>query len=139
MMDPVTLIVAALVAGATKSAEGVAGQSLMDAYAGLKSLVKRGFGDRRTVDVVLEEHEKDPVTYQAPLEKHLRESGVGRDAQVLEAAQKLLALAGPGGIRGGQYAVGTIAADRGGVAAAHVEGEVHAGYNLEKRNKPDPS
>jgi hypothetical protein len=119
--------------------EGVAKQGLKDAYAGLKSLVKKCFGDRHAADVVLEEHEKDPETYHAPLEKYLRESGAAQDAQVLEAAQKLLALVDPGGFRGSQYAVGTITADRGGVAAVNVHGGVQAGYNPEVDKKADPS
>lgn len=138
-MDPVTLIVAALVAGAVSSAEGVADQSLKDAYAGLKSLVKKCFGDRRAADVVLEEHEKDPETYQAPLEKHLRESGAAQDAQVREAAKKLLAVADPEGTRAGVYNVGMIKADRNSVAAAHIEGGVHMGQPQESGRVPDPS
>ncbi|WP_139204967.1 hypothetical protein [Arthrobacter sp. OV608] len=138
-MDPVTLIVAALAAGAARSAEGVAEQSLKDAYAGLKGLVKRFFRDRPAADMVLEEHATDSATYQVPLEKHVRESGAAQDAQVLEAAKKLLALADPEGARRGEYIVGTIKADRGGVAVAHLQGDVHAGYNPDVENKPDPS
>lgn len=138
-MDPVSLIVAALVAGAVKSAEVVAGESLKDAYSGLKSLVKRFFKDKPAAETVLEEHEKDPATYKAPLEKFLRESGAAQDDQVLEEARKLLALADPAGTRDGLYNVGSIRADRGGVAVAHLQGDVQAGYNSPMGDKPDPS
>jgi hypothetical protein len=138
-VDPVTLIVAALAAGAAKSIDGVAEQSLMDAYAGLKSLVKKFFKDRPAAEMVLEEHETDPATYQVPLEKQVGECGAAEDAQVLEAAKKLLALADPEGTRAGVYSIGTIRADRGGVAAARIQGEVHAGYHANEDNKPDPS
>lgn len=39
---------------------------------------------------MLEEHEKDPKTYAAPLERNLVEAGVDKDEEVLQAAQELL-------------------------------------------------
>lgn len=138
-MDPVALIVAALVAGAVSSAENVADQGLKDAYMGLKSLVKKCFGGRRAADVVLEEHEVDPETYQAPLQKHLQESGAAQDAEILEAAKKLLAMADPKGTNAGVYNVRTIKADRSSVAAAHIQGGVHMGPPQMSGRAPDPS
>lgn len=138
-MDPVSLIVAALVAGAVKSSEGVAEQSLKDAYAGLKGLVKGFFKDRPAAEMVLEEHEKDPETYQAPLAKQLKASGAAKDNEVLEEARKLLALADPEGTRSGVYNVGSITAHDNSVAAAHIEGGVHMGHNPGAGNKQDPS
>ncbi|MEV7475257.1 hypothetical protein AB0N33_16275 [Pseudarthrobacter oxydans] len=138
-MDPVSVIVAALVAGAVKSTEGVAEQSLKDAYEGLKSLVRRFFKDRPAAEVVLQEHENDPETYRAPLAKQLQESGAAQDSQVLEEAQKLLALADPEGTRNAVYNVGSITAHDSSVAAAHIEGGVHMGYNPGMANKRDPS
>lgn len=141
-MDPVSLIVAALVAGAVRSAEGVAEESLKDAYAGLKSLVKRLFKDKPAAEMALEEHEKDPATFKAPLEKYLRESGAAQDDQVLEEAKKLLALADPEGTRTGVYSVNveSVKADRGGFAAANYQGTVRMNYNSsEKEEEPDPS
>lgn len=138
-MDPVTLIVAALVAGTVRSVDGVADQSLKDAYAGLKGLLKRFFKDRPAAEMVLEEHGKDPATYVIPLEKHLLETGAAQDAQVLEAAQKLLAVSDPEGTRGGVYKVGAIKAVGGSVAAAHIEGGVHMNQSTPSRSEPDPS
>lgn len=138
-MDPVSLIVAALVAGALKSTESVAEQSLKDAYAGLKSMVKRFFKDQPAAEMVLEEHEKDPETYKAPLAKQLRDSGAAQDDQVLAEAQKLLALADPDGTRTGVYNVGSITAHDNSVAAAHIEGGVHMGQPQTSRREPDPS
>jgi hypothetical protein len=127
-MDPVSVVVAALVAGAVKSTEGVAEQSLNDAYEGLKSLVRGFFKDWPAAEVVLQEHEKDPETYRAPLAKQLQESGAAQDSQVLEEAQKLLALADPEGTRNAVYNIGNITAQQGGVAAAHIEGDVRWDY-----------
>jgi len=45
-MDPVSLIEAALVAGAAASTQDVASQAVKDAYAGLKTLLNRLFADK---------------------------------------------------------------------------------------------
>ena len=51
-MDPITLIVAALAAGAAAGLGDTASQAIKDAYAGLKGLIKRRFaGMRRQGDV----------------------------------------------------------------------------------------
>ncbi|MDJ1180578.1 hypothetical protein PJF56_17090 [Roseofilum sp. BLCC_M91] len=85
-MEPLSLIMAALVAGAAKAA----GDAAPDAYQGLKALIKRKFGGEPKAEMVLEEHESDPETYEAPLKKKLLEAGADRDQEILAAAQKLL-------------------------------------------------
>lgn len=127
-MDPVELVVTALVAGATKGAEGLAESSLKEAYGELKGLLKKFFAGRQAAEVVLEEHESDPEIYRAPLEKILRDSLVTQQSQIRDAAQNVLRIVDPEGSKAGHYVVGTIAADRGGVAAAHIAGNVEAGY-----------
>ena len=42
-MEPISLIIAALVAGATAATKDTAGQAVKDAYEGLKTLIKRKF------------------------------------------------------------------------------------------------
>lgn len=142
LVDPVTLIVAALIAGAIKGADGVAEQGTKDAYAGLKSLVKKCFGSRPAADMVLDEHAKDPDTYQIPLEKHLLESGAAQDAAVLEAARKLLAMTDPEGTRAGIYNVqntGSVTATHNSVAAVNITGGVSMGQPQAYGGLPDPS
>ena len=85
-MDPISLIIAALVAGTTKAAGDVA----PDAYNGLKALIKRKFTGEPTAEMVLEEHETDPETYEAPLKKKLTEAGADKDREIVKAAQELL-------------------------------------------------
>ena len=85
-MDPITLIIAALVAGAGKAAGDVA----PDAYKGLKALIKRKFAGEPKAEMVLAEHETDPETYDAPLKKKLAEAGVDQDEEIIKAAQNLL-------------------------------------------------
>ena len=85
-MDPISLIIAALVAGAAKAAGNVA----PDAYNGLKALIKRKFAGEPKAEMVLEEHETDPETYEAPLKKKLAEAGVDKDEEIIKKAESLL-------------------------------------------------
>ncbi len=108
-MDPITLILAALVAGTAKAA----GDAVPDAYKGLKALIQKKFAGKPVAEAMLDEHEKDPETYAAPLKKNLVEAGVDQDAEILKAAQALLEqlkpeAVAPGTINIGQGAKGII-------------------------------
>ena len=108
-MDPITLILTALVAGTAKAA----GDAVPDAYKGLKALIQKKLAGKPAAEMVLAEHEKDPETYAAPLKKNLVEAGVDQDAEILKAAQELLEQlkpqeAAPGSINIGQNAKGII-------------------------------
>lgn len=100
-MEPLTLIVAALVAGAAKAA----GDAVPDAYTGLKALIKRKFAEDPKAEMVLEEHESDPETYEAPLKKKLAETGADQDEEIIQAAQKLLKQLNPEAAATGKYQV----------------------------------
>jgi hypothetical protein len=103
-MDPVTLIVAALAAGAAKGVGETASALVADAYHGLKSMLARVFGVNPQAELVLAGHESDPDTWQAPLAKLLTETGVDRDEQIIAAARRLLEMADPSGSQAGTYA-----------------------------------
>jgi hypothetical protein len=98
-MDPVTLVVAALAAGAAAGAGDVATEAIKDAYAGLKTALKRLFTGRPKGEETLTDYEADPDTYEKPLAKQLEEAGVGEDDEVQAAAERLLKLADQGGIK----------------------------------------
>ncbi|MBD1865032.1 MULTISPECIES: hypothetical protein [Trichocoleus] len=85
-MDPITVILSALVAGAAKAT----GDAVPDAYKGLKALIQKKFAGKPVAEAMLEEHEKDPETYAAPLKKNLVEAGADKDEEILKAAQELL-------------------------------------------------
>lgn len=85
-MEPLSLILLALATGAAKAAENVA----PDAYNGLKALIKKKFAGKPKAEMVLEEHEQDPETYEAPLKKKLAEAGADKDEEIIKAAQKLV-------------------------------------------------
>lgn len=140
-MDPVSLVVAAVVAGVAAGAGQTATEAVKDAYGLLKFKLRGLFGGDSAAEVVLAEHEADPDTYEAPLRKKLEAAGVaglGENDDLLLAAHRVLAAADPEGARSGRYTVGSIKADRGGVAAAHIEGGVTAGYQEPPGATPDP-
>jgi hypothetical protein len=93
-MDPLSLIIAALAAGAAAAAKDTAGAAIKDSYQGLKGLIQRKLVGDPAAAVVLEEHEKDPATYDAPLKKKLAAAAAEQDAAILQAARELLAHTG---------------------------------------------
>ncbi len=123
-MDPVTVIVTALSAGAGVAA---ATEAVKDSYAGLKALVLRRIKDSPAGEVALVEHAKDPQTWSAPLVKTLAASGADQDQDVIAAAQRLLQLADPAGANAGRYAINITAAGNRSIAAHSIQGDVHTG------------
>lgn len=91
-MDPITLIVAALTAGATAALQETAGTAIKDTYQGLTKLLKKKFNKDPKATAALDGHSEDPETWQKPLEKSLTESGANNDKEILTTAQKLLDL-----------------------------------------------
>jgi hypothetical protein len=89
-MDPVTLIVSALVAGAASAAQDTASNVVKDAYSGLKNLLQRRFQGKPAAETALAEAETDPDTWEKPLAKAVAEHG--SDEEVLALAQQLLQL-----------------------------------------------
>lgn len=103
-MDPITLIVTALAVGAAVGVKDTATSMVMDAYAGLKALVKKRLGDQPGAELVLARYEQAPETWQAPLMAELAETGADGDRDLTAAAQALLDLIGEAG-GAGKYAV----------------------------------
>ncbi|MGZ4666524.1 MAG: hypothetical protein ACXV5Q_16195 [Frankiaceae bacterium] len=104
-MDPVTLIVAAVVTGAGAGLTDAASSTLRDAYLGLRNLLRRLFAGNPSAENVLTQAEQDPQTWEAPLGKYVADSGADRDGAVLEAAQRLMALLDAAGSQAGKYQI----------------------------------
>jgi hypothetical protein len=104
-MDPITLIVTALAAGAAAGLKDSASSAVRDGYAGLKALVKDKLRGRPDADVVLARHEEAPETWRAPLEAELLEAGADQDPSLTQAAQALMNLVDEAGARAGKYTV----------------------------------
>jgi len=89
-MDPVTLILAALAAGAASGAKDTAADAVRDAYGALKRLVRRRLEGDTAHEVALDKHEQDPEVWKEPLKKALIDSGADRDDEIIEGARTLL-------------------------------------------------
>jgi hypothetical protein len=128
-MDPITFtaIVAALSAGVASGAGKVVETALVDAYQGLKSTLKRKFGDdSEVVEAVAKlEQKPDSEARKALLQEEMEAAGVDEDDEIRQAAEKLRELikSQPGGEQHIQHAVGSYIAqaDRGSTATVNVD------------------
>lgn len=105
-MEPITLIVTALAAGATLGFKETASSAIKDAYAGLKALAKQRLGSGRPgAELVLAKHEKAPEAYRTSLISKLAEAGADRDVDLVAAAQALINMVDAAGAEAGKYKV----------------------------------
>src|SRR5215831_15356029 len=104
-MDPVTLILTALVAGAAAGAKDTAAAAIKDAYTGLKAKVTARLARRKDGALVLARYEESPRAWEGPLSAELAAAGAGEDAGLVAAAQAVLAVADEPGWRAGKYTV----------------------------------
>ena len=100
-MDSIALIITALVAGAAKASGDIA----PDAYNVLKALIQRKFSGKPKAEMILEEHSKDPETYEAPMKKELAEARADKDKEIITTAQKLLEQLDPQNSALGKYKI----------------------------------
>lgn len=104
-MDPVSIIMAALAAGAAAGATEVATQAIKDAYQGLKALVLKRLEGKPAAETALVEYMQDAETWEKPLQKLLVEAGADKEQEIVEAAQKVLQLVQPQQVAKGKYNV----------------------------------
>jgi len=111
-MDPLTLIVTALVTGAAASLQDTATEAVKDAYHGLKGMIQRRFAGKPEAEVALTQAEKKPEVWQEPLKDALKETTADQDEEIIRAAEKLMGLLDPQEAAAGKYNV-------------HIAGNVH--------------
>lgn len=104
-MDPVSLIVAALVAGASAGVGEAASSAVKDAYAALRSRLGEVFDADPVAKATLEQHAVSPEIWDKPLRQQIRRLGVDQDAEAVEAAQRVLTLVDNRGARSGATTV----------------------------------
>jgi hypothetical protein len=104
-MDPVTLIVTALAAGAASALQDSTSAAVKDAYARVKTLVIKRLAGRSAGELVVAQHEAAPGVWEAPLVAELSAAGADGDAELAAAAQALMSLIDGAGSQGGKYAV----------------------------------
>jgi len=104
-MDPVTLILNALVAGVAAGAKDTASMAISDAYAGLKAKLKTLLANRKDGQLVLARYEESPQTWEVPLSAELAAAGADEDEGLVRAAQAVLSVADEPGWRAGKYTI----------------------------------
>jgi hypothetical protein len=104
-MEPISLILAALLAGATTGVGEAAGSAVKDAYVGLRDAVKRKLADRPAAGSAVEEYTADPDNWEPALTAYLKQAGADRDEALLSLAQAVMARADPAGASSGKYSV----------------------------------
>lgn len=86
-MDPISVVVTALVAGAAAGVKPAAEQAVKDAYAGLKALIQR-----KWQQVSVSQLEANPTSEarQAVVKEDLTQANAANDRDLLTAADKVL-------------------------------------------------
>src|SRR5258708_20599914 len=90
-MDPLSLILAAITAGAAASAKDTASAAIKDTYQGLKALIQRKFEGKPNAQAALIEYEEDPETYDKPLIKALNTHGIDQHDTIIDPPRQVFA------------------------------------------------
>jgi hypothetical protein len=86
-MDPISIIIMALVSGAAAALKPTTEQAIKDTYAGITGLIQRKFG---RVDVAVLETDPASKARQAVVQEDLEKAGAGQDEELLRRAKALL-------------------------------------------------
>ena len=89
-MEPISLIVTALTAGAVAAAKDTAEKGVKDAYQGLKTLIKRKFANDALAQAMVEAKPEDIKKAEGLLKDKIVEAGVDKDHEITKLAQDLL-------------------------------------------------
>jgi hypothetical protein len=104
-VDPITLIVTALAAGAASALQDDAKESVKAAYARLRGKIMERFSGRRIGELALAEHENAPDVWEPRLRAELAATGAADTPDLVDAAQALMSLVDEAGARSGKYVV----------------------------------
>lgn len=86
-MDPITIIVTALAAGAAAALKPTAEQAIKDAYNSIKALIQRKYG---ALSVEALEQKPDSETKRASVAEDLIDAGASNDIELLDHAKSLI-------------------------------------------------
>jgi hypothetical protein len=131
-MDPMSLILAALTAGATAAFKDTAGEVIKDGYVALKTAIKTAWSaPDNTADVLLAEYESEPEISQKLIEKKFQDQGLDKNDDIIALADALLKQVDPDGYAAGKYQV-TITNSKNvqvgdGNTQTNIEGDAHTG------------
>lgn len=96
-MDPVSLVVGAVIAGAAAGVGDGTAAAVREAYGELVRRLRLRFrsSDRPAAEAVLDRRDADPEVWRAALADAVAVTGAGDDPVVLAAAQRVLAVVSP--------------------------------------------
>ena|SRR2546421_7301120 len=126
-MDPISLIVAALTAGATTGVKDTASSAIKDAYNSLKSLIRHKCSDQSRAVTTLGDFEDDPDTYEKPLRKILNANHLNQDEAIIAAAGQLMKLIQPQQASMGKYNIQNMGTSQGQIIGEHANVTQHFG------------
>jgi len=89
-MDPVSLIVAAVAAGAATGTTAVAGAAIQDAYEGLRRALQRRLSKAGADATVLEASAIEQDEWERRLSQALTSAGAHADPAVVDAARRVM-------------------------------------------------
>ncbi|MEH2205698.1 MAG: hypothetical protein V7K53_16725 [Nostoc sp.] len=89
-MEPISLIIAALGAGAIAAAKDTATTAVKDAYQGLKGLIKKKFEGDVLGQAMVDAKPEEIKQAEGLLKDKITKAGADRDAAIIQAAQELL-------------------------------------------------
>ena len=108
-MEPISLILTALVAGASAGALDALKDDVKEkaraAYAKLRGLAGQRVAGNPAAEVALAQYEANPNVWEAPLSDELAKAGAAGDAELVAAARALMALLDQSGTKSGKYNV----------------------------------
>ena len=102
-MEPISLIIAALIAGATAAAKDTAEKGVKDAYEGLKALIKNKFKDDTFGQAMVDAKPEDIKQTEGLLKDKITKAGVDKDENIVKAAEELMKKEDPEGTTAGKY------------------------------------
>ncbi|WKX19495.1 MULTISPECIES: RIP homotypic interaction motif-containing protein [unclassified Streptomyces] len=104
-MDPISLILGAILVGVAKGSGDVASGAVVDAYNGFREALRRRLAGREPAQAAVEGYTADPDNWRPALEAYLQQADAQRDEVLLASASAVLSTADPAGASRGKYAV----------------------------------
>lgn len=127
-MDPVTLIISALLSGVTASASDVAKAAVKDTYDLFISHLRKRIGSKEDALDALDKVEKKPESEarQEVLREELHDLNIDKDEELIQLAQTILQKLDKQGFQEGKYKV-NISGGQGFVIGDHAKVDQHFG------------
>ena len=102
-MEPISLILSALAAGASAALKDTAGKAVKDSYEGLKALIKKKFEGDALAQGMIEAKPEEIKQVEGLLKTKIAAVGIDKDEEILKAAEAILKRENPEAFQAVQY------------------------------------